>query len=192
MAGVRQFDESRLLHTSLDLFWRNGFEATTMKDIAEASGVQRGSLYNSYGDKDSIFILSFNVYSNNLIKSTRECLTGSDIPGSLEKYFLLLINNMTIGSPARGCLTTKTAADGSIEKSQIRDELKSLLDSLNQLLENFFQENNISKYTSASPSDAARVVITFTRGLAIMERVYGDKEMLIRTAKIFLNSFLKH
>ena len=51
MVGTRQFDEDALLEAALRAFWQNGFVATSMIDVAEATGVQRGSLYNAYGDK---------------------------------------------------------------------------------------------------------------------------------------------
>ena len=47
MAGVRQFNEDDAFAHALDVFWRKGFRATSMLDLAEATGVQRGSLYNA-------------------------------------------------------------------------------------------------------------------------------------------------
>ena len=57
MVGTRQFDEDALLEAALNTFWQNGFTATSMIDVAEATGVQRGSLYNAYGDKRGIFLV---------------------------------------------------------------------------------------------------------------------------------------
>ena len=61
MAGVRQFDEGAMIATALDLFWRQGLAATSMPDLAQATGIQRGSLYNAYGDKETIFLRSFDL-----------------------------------------------------------------------------------------------------------------------------------
>jgi len=47
MAGIRQFDEEAMLEQALELFWQKGFANTTMQDLAAATGVQRGSLYNT-------------------------------------------------------------------------------------------------------------------------------------------------
>ena len=55
MVGVRQFDEQEMIATALDVFWRKGLHDATMQDLAAATGVQRGSLYNAYGDKEAIF-----------------------------------------------------------------------------------------------------------------------------------------
>ena len=53
MAGVRQFDEQEVIAVALDVFWRKGLHDATMQDLAAATGVQRGSLYNAYGDKEA-------------------------------------------------------------------------------------------------------------------------------------------
>ena len=52
MVGTRQFDEDEMLAGALEVFWRKGFTGTSMIDLAEATGIQRGSLYNAYGDKE--------------------------------------------------------------------------------------------------------------------------------------------
>jgi hypothetical protein len=53
MVGIRQFDEQQVIATALDVFWRKGLHDATMQDLAAATGVQRGSLYNAYGDKEA-------------------------------------------------------------------------------------------------------------------------------------------
>jgi AcrR family transcriptional regulator len=55
MAGTKQFNEEEALDRALDLFWRRGFGPTSMQDLAQATGVIRGSLYHAYGDKQAIF-----------------------------------------------------------------------------------------------------------------------------------------
>src|SRR6266404_1211750 len=63
MVGARQFDEQEVIAIALDVFWRKGLHDATMQDLAAATGVQRGSLYNAYGDKESIFLRAFDQYA---------------------------------------------------------------------------------------------------------------------------------
>ena len=63
MVGARQFDEQEVIATALDVFWRKGLHDATMQDLAAATGVQRGSLYNAYGDKETIFLRAFDEYT---------------------------------------------------------------------------------------------------------------------------------
>ncbi len=80
MVGTRQFDEDALLEVALKTFWQNGFAATSMIDVAEATGVQRGSLYNAYGDKERLFLLAFERYASRFLDFVRQALSNPDRP----------------------------------------------------------------------------------------------------------------
>jgi TetR/AcrR family transcriptional regulator, transcriptional repressor for nem operon len=68
MVGARQFDEQEAIAIALDVFWRKGLHDATMQDLATATGVQRGSLYNAYGDKEGIFLRAFDQYAEQFLK----------------------------------------------------------------------------------------------------------------------------
>jgi len=57
---------------------QNGFAATSMIDVAEVTGVQRGSLYNAYGDKERLFLLAYERYSSQFLDSVRLALSEPD------------------------------------------------------------------------------------------------------------------
>src|SRR4051794_22316561 len=109
MVGVRQFDEQVVIASALDVFWRKGLHDATMQDLAAATGVQRGSLYNAYGDKEAIFLRAFDQYAEEFLQATRRVLAEGDAAARLPKFFDMVVINMTSGSPPRGCLTTRTA-----------------------------------------------------------------------------------
>src|ERR1700733_7569862 len=102
MVGTRQFDEDALLEVALKTFWQNGFSATAMIDLAEATGVQRGSLYHAYGDKERLFLLAFERYSSRFLGSVRKALSNPDPAVALTTFFKGIIVNMTKGVPPRG------------------------------------------------------------------------------------------
>lgn len=182
MAGVRQFDETAMLEEALALFWRQGVAATSMLDLASATGVQRGSLYNAYGDKEAIFLRAYDLYAESFLEGTRAALEGEDAAKILKRFFDTIIANMTDGAPARGCLTTKTAGDGSLASEAIRERLCDLLTRFAGVIEAALSRPGVRKQLTLAPAEAAMVVATFARGLAVMERVYGDQKALKRSA----------
>ena len=177
MVGVRQFDEPEVIAVALEVFWRKGLHDATMQDLAAATGVQRGSLYNAYGDKEAIFLRAFDQYAGHFLDTAGHALARGDAAARLQSFLDLIIVNMTGGSPPRGCLTTRTALDAAISSAAVRQRVQGLLGRLEQL---------VSKAISSAPGrrpaiDAnrlARVVVTFTRGLAVMERAgYGRRQL---------------
>ena len=69
MARLKAFDEDRAIDCAVDCFWARGYEATSVRDLAEAMGIGGASLYNAYGDKRELFIRSLERYAN---RSMRE------------------------------------------------------------------------------------------------------------------------
>jgi TetR/AcrR family transcriptional repressor of nem operon len=51
MAGVKQFDRNQVLDRAMAAFWTRRYEATSIDDLVEATGIGRGSLYGTFGDK---------------------------------------------------------------------------------------------------------------------------------------------
>src|SRR5215475_3696472 len=111
MVGVRQFDEQEMIATALDVFWRKGLHDATMQDLAAATGVQRGSLYNAYGDKEAIFLRAFDQYTKQFLQTAADALAQGSAAERLRNFLDVVIVNMTSGAPTRGCLTTRTALD---------------------------------------------------------------------------------
>jgi TetR/AcrR family transcriptional repressor of nem operon len=178
MVGVRQFDEDRLLAQALEVFWRKGFRSTSMLDLANATGVLRGSLYNAYGDKDALFLLVFERYAARFLEAVRAVLADPDPRQALLGFFEMAIVNMTEGSPSRGCLTTRTATESDAASKAIDLRLKTLLDELEAIVLAALSGERARKALALAPAEAALVVVTFTRGLAVMERVYHSRKRL--------------
>jgi AcrR family transcriptional regulator len=190
MVGVRQFDEQEMIATALDVFWRKGLHDATMQDLAAATGVQRGSLYHAYGDKEAIFQRAFDQYAEQLMEACREALTeGDDIAARLQNFLDLLIVNMTSGSPPRGCLTTRTALDGAISSAAVRQRVQGVLSRLEQLVSKTIGSAP-DKRLAANANRLARVVVTFTRGLAVMERAGYSRKQLRESAATFVDALV--
>ena len=182
VAGVRQVDEQKVLEAVLDVFWSRGWQATSMADLAEAADVQRGSLYHAYGGKEALFLLAFELYAGRFLSEAKAALSAATAEQALRGFFKVAVANMTKGQPARGCLTTKTAAEVGAAGPRIQQRLRHLLDDLRDVFVTALAQPYIAKDLALPPEDAADILITFTRGLAVLERVYENAALLRRNA----------
>jgi AcrR family transcriptional regulator len=190
MAGVRQFDEQQVIAIALDVFWRKGLHDATMQDLAAATGVQRGSLYNAYGDKEAIFLRAFDQYAGHFLEAAGGALAqGAGAAARLRNFLDLIIVNMTSGSPPRGCLTTRTALDGAISSRAVRQRVHALLGRLEQLIGQAIGCAADGRLASDA-NRLARVVVTFTRGLAVMERAGYGRTQLKEAAATFVDALV--
>src|ERR1700730_11789741 len=62
MAGVKQFDRDEVLDRAIVAFWTRGYEATSIDDLVEATGINRGSIYGTFGDKRRLFLMALDRY----------------------------------------------------------------------------------------------------------------------------------
>jgi TetR/AcrR family transcriptional regulator, transcriptional repressor for nem operon len=193
MAGVRQFDEGVMLAEALGVFWRKGLRATTMQDLAEATGVLRGSLYNAYGGKEEIFLLAFDSYVGRFLAAIRQALESTPAPEQgLRALFDAAIASMTSGSPARGCLSTRTATESAaLDDPRLQERLRGMLDELRRIVLAALSTDAARARLAVSPEEAADLVVTFTRGLAVMERVYQDAAHLDRIAAALVRTLFR-
>lgn len=60
MARAKQFDEDTVLLKAMKLFWEQGYERTSMQDLVEHMGVHKRSMYDTYGDKHSLYVRALN------------------------------------------------------------------------------------------------------------------------------------
>jgi TetR/AcrR family transcriptional regulator, transcriptional repressor for nem operon len=187
MAGVRQFDEQEVIALALDVFWQKGLHDATMQDLAEATGVQRGSLYNAYGDKEAIFLRAFDQYAKDFLESVGSLMAEGDVATRLRNFFDSAVVNMTGGSPPRGCLTTRTALNAGISSEAVRARVQALLGRLEQAVGKAISSAPDGR-PAAEANRLARVVVTFTRGLAVMERAGYGRKQLRESAATFVDA----
>jgi AcrR family transcriptional regulator len=190
VAGARQFDGETVIEHVLEHFRRHGFAGTSMPELAKATVVQRGSLYNAYGGKEELFLRAFDLYALRLLAAAREALDRRDPEKALLAFFDTIIADMTDGSPARGCLSTKTAAESGEAGPRIRERLRNLLDELTGIVRRASAKPKWAKRLTLEPSETAQVIVTFTRGLAVMERVYRDPKRLKKSAAALVRALV--
>jgi TetR/AcrR family transcriptional repressor of nem operon len=65
MARPREFDMDEALDAAIGTFWTQGYEATSMTDLMEATGLHKGSLYKAFDDKHDLFMKSLSRYLDN-------------------------------------------------------------------------------------------------------------------------------
>ncbi|QOZ31860.1 TetR/AcrR family transcriptional regulator [Bradyrhizobium sp. CCBAU 53421] len=189
MVGMRQFDEDEVIATALDVFWRKGLHDATMLDLAEATRVQRGSLYNAYGDKEAIFLRAFDRYAGQFLEAAGNALSQGDTAAGLKHFFDMIIVNMTDGSPPRGCLTTRTALDAAISSTDVRQRVQDVLTRLEHLIGKAIGRTP-GKRSAADANRLARVIVTYTRGLAVMERAGYSRKQLRELAATFIDAVI--
>src|SRR3954451_10999173 len=81
----RAFDPDAALDAALAVFWRKGFEGTSLPDLTEAMGINRPSLYAAFGNKEELFRKALDRYLEGPARSGREALDEPSSRSAVER-----------------------------------------------------------------------------------------------------------
>jgi TetR/AcrR family transcriptional repressor of nem operon len=183
----REFDHDEVLRIAFEQFWRNGVRGTSLSDIARDAGVQRGSLYNAFGSKEALFLVAYERYASQYVAALQKALGSGPLRKRLTAFFDLTIRNFRSGSPPRGCPTTRGlmelgSAEGEGLDENARKAFADLIARVTGLIGQALSEGATRGEFEGDPDAAALHIATVVRGLAVLERAYGDEAQLRKIA----------
>lgn len=183
----REFDHDDVLRVAFDQFWRKGVRGTSLSDIARDTGVQRGSLYNAFGSKEALFLSAYQRYAGDYLNALEKALGSGTLRARLGAFFELTIKNFRSGSPPRGCPTTRGlmelgAAEGEGLDENARRAFAGLVARITGLVRDALSEGATRGEFQGDVESAALHIVTVTRGLAVLERAFGDEAQLRKIA----------
>jgi len=76
----REFDEEQVLTSAMEAFWRKGYEATSLVDLTDSTGLNKASLYRVFGDKHQLFMAALKNYSDIEFRETTAVISDSASP----------------------------------------------------------------------------------------------------------------
>jgi TetR/AcrR family transcriptional regulator, transcriptional repressor for nem operon len=105
MARHKEFDRDEALQKAMEVFWTRGYEAASIQDLVANMGINRQSLYDTFGDKHALFLQALDRYQD---VETRKLFDLLERPGSVKKSLQQLFATVVEGSVCdgarRGCL----------------------------------------------------------------------------------------
>jgi TetR/AcrR family transcriptional repressor of nem operon len=181
MAGPsKQFDQQQALVKALEVFWDKGYEATSMQELVERMGVNRASMYDTFGNKYDLFKRSLDAYCQQSLVNIKQVLEASG-PAlqNIVRYFQLLGSSKGIVKH-HGCFINNTAVELGPHKPEIADfirhhwtEVEALFKST---LDRAVEQGELRSDTDTA--SLARLFNTLIQGLAVSSKVQVSAEYL--------------
>ena len=185
MARPQQFDRDEVLDHALLVFWKKGYESASIQDLVDATGLNRGSLYNSFGDKAELFALVMDRYRANspakpLVVAANDLENVTDARALIVKFFSDLVERAQKDGDHKGCLLTNTTAGFYGCTDAMTDWVRETLKGLEEALTTLVEHGQISgKITSdAKPNAIARSLVASAQGLNVLARTGAKPQML--------------
>ena len=190
MPRPKEFNPDDVIEKAMQVFWHRGYEATSMEDLLTAMDLNRGSLYDTFGDKRQLFLKVIDRYCTTFASSKFSLL---DQPGPALPTLRRFISGMIEGGLAdpqrRGCLIANTVMELSPHEKEIAgtvsQALKMVEDTFFKVLARAKQQGELKD--EKDPRALARFLTTMMQGTIVMIKAGASADVVNQTAETALS-----
>ncbi|MFT4119542.1 TetR/AcrR family transcriptional regulator [Bradyrhizobium sp.] len=189
----REFDMDQAVERALGLFWRQGYEGTSLFDLTAALGITRASLYAAFGSKEGLFQRVMDLYE---AKAGAYRAEADQAPTSLEAVQLWLNGPVELHGDKKnppGCLGVQGALACGVESEPIRRDLASRRDrgeaTIRRRLQKAVKDGDLAD--DDDPADLARYLSALIYGMAVLAAGGATRSQLQGVADVALNHWPK-
>jgi len=119
----REFDVEEALGAALEVFWRQGYDGTSVEDLLEATGLHKGSLYKAFGDKRSLYITCLERYMGFLLGAWKKMHAANPSPkDALRQWFQGVVH---FKGAFKGCFAANSSAELAARDPEIAAMLRT-------------------------------------------------------------------
>lgn len=187
MARSKEFDESVVLDKAMRLFWEQGYEKTSLADLVEHMGIHRRSIYDTFGDKHTLFLKVMDRFGEKISTDLNNGITRSKTATeALQFIFEFMIHsNVDKGLPS-GCLMVNSAVE--LAARDVDVDIKSIASFTSiekKLKEIILWGQRDGQFNSDyNAEELAEYMQNAMVGIRVMARTSVSKEKLYRIANM--------
>lgn len=191
MPWEKNFDIDATLTRAMQTFWAHGYEATSMQDLVAATGVNRASIYATYGDKRALFLTALRKYDGEIRRRMLAELAETKTPAeAIAAVFDKFISQTSVPQGNWGCFLVNTA----LELAAHDGEIAELVNAAHDEIEAFFlamirKGQQSGAFAADRDAEAlAHQALASLLGMLVMIRSRPREEFLTAVRDGFLNS----
>ena len=176
MARTKQYIESEVLEKAMFLFWNNGYENTSMQMLEKEMGINKFSIYASFGSKHGLFLESLKAYKERSKKIFAKLISANNGVEDIKVFFYDSVENCNHADIPNGCLLTNTYNEfHASEDAIIKRKMNEFVSELKQL---FIDKLSMDRSkTEETILRQANYLLLAKHGLALASKINSKKEI---------------
>ena len=189
MTRTKEFRPEEALDAAMQLFWRKGYGATSVRDLLDGMGIGRGSFYDTFGDKHALFLAALDRFEEARTGWVDEALEGSGLDG-IEEVFRRSVEGLIGFEPRRGCLL----ANSAVELAPYDPEVAAKISRYVRHTEEAFTGALVRAQGAGEipadkdPKALSRFLVSNLHGLRVLARAGSDRRTLEDAARVALEA----
>lgn len=190
MARQKEFDRDRVLHKAMEVFWTRGYEGASIQDLVKHMGINRQSMYDTFGDKHSLFLEALDRYREIQSRKVFEVL---ERPGSMKKNLRQLFEEVVARSLSaegrRGCFVGNSMSElaGRCKETATRtcNSVASAEKMFQKALQRGKEQGELRRVSDTRA--VARFLYSNLQGLLLIAKATRDRKLLNDVVKVTLS-----
>jgi TetR/AcrR family transcriptional repressor of nem operon len=172
----KQYIEEEVIEKAMALFWRKGYEITSMQMLEKEMGINKFSIYSSFGNKDGVFLESIKCYKQKIKEITGKLKASDNGIKGIKQYFYDFIEFSKDSKLRKGCLITNAVNELNEDANpKIKAELLKFTSNIRSLFASNLQQEGNLNHTEIEEKADYLVISVF--GLASASRVFNDMQL---------------
>ena len=189
MPRTKEFEPLEALDAAMQLFWRKGYEAASMRELLDAMDIGRGSFYDTFGDKHALFLAVLDHFQEVRTSWVEEVLAGSGLEG-IREVFVRTVDGLVEFEPRRGCLLANSAVELAPHDPEVAGRISRYIHRTEAAFEGALVRARKAAEIPADsdPKALARFLVNTLHGLRVLARAGSDRGTLQDTVDVALQA----
>jgi AcrR family transcriptional regulator len=171
----REFEPDEIMDKIMGVFWKKGYEGTSLNDLMDATDLKKGSLYAAFGDKRAMYLKSLAAYETSAVQGAVTMLTGTGTPRErIARFLNAPIEAAWDHGDFRGCFLCNASTDRASLDAEVAKAVRTGFERMAHALEAALTDANSEKPTEGR----ALVLLSVYSGLRGMVRAGLPRDML--------------
>ena len=180
MARSREFDEGVVLDAAMECFWNWGYEATSVRDLIETTGLTGASLYNAFGDKRGLFRAALDRYVESSIGERIRRCEALPPREAIASFFEDILRRSLTDRQRKGCMLVNSALEIAPHDLELRKVIAAVLSRIETFFVGCVEAGQAQgTITSAMPAQSiAHHLLGVLMGVRVLARVRPERALL--------------
>jgi TetR/AcrR family transcriptional repressor of nem operon len=187
MPRTKEFDRDQVLDLATEVFWKRGYEATSINDLVNELGIGRQSLYDTFGDKRALYLAALDRYREKHGCSVVAGLEESVVPlRKAVRELLLRVVDWLLSPEGKTCMLVGAAVERCPDDCEVADRFGANVAHMARVLERRLvraqEDGEIARHLD--PAALARYFVSTVNGLQVTSKVVRDRAALVQVVDV--------
>jgi len=190
MPRVKLFNEEEVLAKAMNLFWKQGYSATSVQELVSHLGINRASLYDTFGDKEQLFKMSFALYRKSNIEGLIQFFQSRpNVKKGFSELFDSTIQEAVLDKDNKGCFVVNTTTELIPNDGSLLEILENNKRDFERLFYEYLKKGQESGQfkTNQDLKSLASLFFTIYNGIRVVSKVRPNKKELSDSIDVALS-----